>query len=596
MIDTLDRQVNGSRSDGSTYVDDPDELYACNLVRELFYRARDARRSLLARWRSNYKVLNNRVWGPRADPWTPAPEIAEIWPVVASLVAWETDQRPVLQCLPSALPFSPYADHFSFLADDMNTILAANFSSYFLDAEISKALWDVHTYGIGYFKTAWEPWLADGLGDTVFRRVDPFTIYPDPYARSMDQMNYIIEAKPMTLDDVERAWPGSMKRIASGWQEETDEAPHRLDASVSSYGPRVNYGPLSPATTMRAVSSARGSHSIQDSIMVTVLEAWVRFYEVLEDEDDPDSTSVIETWRCIVVCGNCILMDEEGMDINAFPHHPYDRLVMYDTGEWYGPCLVEFLASPQESINRIIASIEQNLMLMGDPMFVEDPRAKSSSQRLTNKPGTRVKARLDQVKWLDPPQMNPQIAVQLLQYFDSKIETISGMSAIIRGFSPSGRNAQGVLDSVQDAAFVRIRASLRELERALRGVGQKMMANIAEFYTEPRIVSIAGNDMQRAIALKSNHFYVPDARTSDQIPMRFNLLADAGSQLPTSREARGAEAERMFALGIIDVIEVLKAKQWPNYPQVASRVMQQQAVAGTLGSPPGARQRAGRST
>jgi hypothetical protein len=78
--------------------------------------------------------------------------------------------------------------------------------------------------------------------------------------------------------------------------------------------------------------------------------------------------------------------------------------------------------------------------------------------------------------------------------------------------------------------------------------------------------------------------------------LRFTVVADAGSQLPTSRQARAAEAERLFALGAIDALELLKAKQWPNHAVVAKRIMEQQAQAGVLGQPPGARQRAGRNT
>jgi hypothetical protein len=72
--------------------------------------------------------------------------------------------------------------------------------------------------------------------------------------------------------------------------------------------------------------------------------------------------------------------------------------------------------------------------------------------------------------------------------------------------------------------------------------------------------------------------------------MRFQVMADAGSEHPTSRGARQSQAERLFAMGAIDEIEVLKAEKWPNWREVATRVLEMKAQAGALGQPPGKRQ------
>jgi hypothetical protein len=596
-LDLLQDVAHGARAvagDSSEH-----DLRIANLVQQLYGRALMARRPLIQQWKKNYRVLNNKMWGPRAESWMPAPEIAEIWPTVASMTSWMTDQRPVLQVTPSAIPFSDYADFYQQLANDMNALLTASFIENSLDAEVFRGLWDVATYGIGYFKTTWEPWLADGLGDSVFRRVDPFNIYPDPNARNMAELAYIIEAKLMPLYDVERAYPGARQKLGTNApQGDQDHSPHKLDPNGGSpdrSAPDLSRNLPNFDTTKTAQRGANGA--VAEAPMVLVLECWIRGFRTEDIKDskgrDTGETKVFDEWRCIVTCGSKVLLDTDASELNAYNTHPYDRLVLFDTGEWYGPCLVEFLASPQESINRILASVEQNIMLMGNPQLVESPRSTSRNKRLTNRPGQRIEAEPNTVAWMNPPQMQPQIAVQLMQFYQSKIESISGLSAMVRGFSSNGRNSTGVMDSLQDAAFVRIRASLRELERALRGCCAKMCANIAEFYTEPRLLSLLGPDGDRTSrALRARHFYIIDnSEEGERIPMRFNLLADAGSQLPTSKQARSADAERLYAMGAIDGLEVLKAKQWPNYGIVAKRVMEQQAIAGQLGQPPGARQR-----
>lgn len=511
-----------------------------------------------------------------------------IWPVIASLVAWMTDQRPNIEVTSSAVPFGPLDDLYAGAAQDMNAVMASIMAEYQLDAEINKSLWDVMTYGVGYFSTVWEPWLADGLGDTVFRRVDPFTVYPDPWARSPKDLNFVIVARAMTVDDLDRAFPGAGSAVNEGWIEDSDEAPHRLDAALPAGGPRANLAPLAPATVARYGRTDR-KVSI-DSPIVTVLECWIRSHR---HEKQGKVTKTTESWRVMVVCGNRVLMDEDGFDVSGHGQQPIDRMTMFDTGEWYGPSLVDLLAPLQSNINRELGNLAWNIALMGNPILLEGAGAQERGRRISNRPGQRISVRNPQdVAWLAPPQIHPQMAVELISYYESKIESISGMSAIVRGFSPSGRNSQGTLDQVQDAAFVRVRATLRELERALRGVGSKMVANIGELYTEPRVISVVGPDGQRTTKLlRSRHFYRSINDTGDPMPLRFNLQADAGSQLPTSRQARGAEAANLYALGAIDVLELLKAKQWPNWSVVAKRVMEQQAQAGTLGTGPGARQR-----
>jgi hypothetical protein len=574
------------------------ERATVQMVRDLFYKARDARRPMIREWKRWYKTLNNKSWGPGATGGEPNGDIPQMWPVAASLVAWMTDQRPILQTMAGGTPFSPHNDLWDAIAKDMNAVLESQFITYDEDAEITRMLWDVVTYGIGWTRTDWKASLGDGLGDTTFRRLDPFTIYPDPFARSPKDMEHVIEAKIMTLAQLDRAWPGAAKRLGmSSFVEDIDESPHMLDQSISSTSPRASLAPITAGGSGSYVWSSRGGagdQQMRDEPVFTVLECWVRGHET-KPTDDPDVVQVIETWTCYVVVGNVLLFEGKAEDVSGHREHPYDRCVLFDTGEMYGPSLVDFMSGPQASINRIIGAIERNAILHGNPIMAESPKSQSRHQRKSNRPGQIVSARPDEIGWVQPPQMHPQMSVSLIQYFESKIEAISGMTAIVRGFMANGRNSQGVMDSVQDAAFVRIRATLRELERTLRGITAKKVATIAEFYTEPRFMVLLGTDGQHTRrALRSKHFYAPQGMEGKVFPLRFVVLADAGSQLPTSKQARSAEADTLYALGAIDVLELLKAKQWPNYANVAKRVMDMQAQAGMMAglTAPGKRERA----
>lgn len=586
-VEVLNKIVHGPQNDANPRPDTDVMHPVPTLVSELFRRARDARRDLLVQWKRNYRTMHNRDWRPGASPWDEAsnPGVNQVYPVVASCTAWMTDQRPNLEVEASAEAYSEYWEFYNQLSRHMNVALQANFQNNLISAEISRVLWDVKQYGVGYFKTVWEPWLADGMGDVVPRRVDPFTIYPDPHARSPDQLTYIVEAKTMTVAEADRTWPGAARLIeTAGFLEETDEAPHRLDTTTDPRKPRAALTHIHDATGAPIAGATpdnydrRGHHRLRvsDSPVITVLEAYVRGYRV-EATDDDDVSKVWDDWRCIVVTGNVVLLDKPCDDVNSWGGQPYDRVVDKDMGEWYGPCLVEQLAPIQRLINFLIGSIVRNIYLMGNPVLKEDPSSATRNKRFTNRPGQRVQGH--GVEWLQPPQMQAQIAMPLVEFLKGEIENISGLSAMVRGFAPSGRNAQGVLDSVQDAAFVRVRESLRELERSLRSVTSKMASAIAEFYTEARKMSLIGPDGQRFhLALNSRHFYIDDDEAGERVPLRFSIVASAGSELPTSKQARSAEAKHLFAENAIDRFELLKAIDWPNYALVAQRMAEQDAM------------------
>jgi hypothetical protein len=165
----------------------------------------------------------------------------------------------------------------------------------------------------------------------------------------------------------------------------------------------------------------------------------------------------------------------------------------------------------------------------------------------------------------------PNDVQELVGFYIAEMERISGLSGVVRGFSPTGRNAQGVIDSVAESAFVRIRLGLRNLERALSAAGNLVANLVVENYSLPRVMSIVGQDGERSmLALRARHFFIPNEEGAD--PMRFSLFVRAGSAMPISRAARIAEAETLFAMGALDAQAVLEAHDYPNREQVLQRL------------------------
>jgi len=546
-------------------------------------------------WVRNYEMTHNRTWSEHRAPHLPSPSPAEIWPIVNAITAWESDSSPAFDVLPAADPNSDtYAAQYR-IAQDLRTALRAAQHNCGYDEQIQRFLWDGNLYGTGILKTLWDQSMHMGMGDAVIRRIDPFHFYPDPDATSIDDAQFIIEAQEVNDDQLESRFPGALKVVGtSAGVGEQDRSPS-LTGEPKGTAPKANPGPMGGVANEGYGLPGQGRSSKIDrpidSERHLILECWWRRV-----------TPVGQRWWVTISCGNAVLLEVLATDLWGHGDQPYERWVPVDTGEFWGMSLVTLLYPLQRSLNRMLAAMEHNIDLAGNPIMLEDVGAGTQRTRITNKPGTRMSKNSGrEVRWLDPPRMQPSEVMQLVQFYVGEMERISGLSAIVRGATPTGRNSEGVMGSLQEAAFVRIRMALRNLEFTLRRLGNKTAANIAEFYDKERVISFLGPSGERMISsLHGKHFYVPDRDSDTPSPIRFALHVQAGSTLPTSRQARSADADTLFAMGAIDEEAVLIAHEFPNWPDVVARVREQKAAMAAQGEDPsqmgpGARAAAGRT-
>jgi len=553
-------------------------------VMDLFQRARDRRRHIVNAWRTFYAATHDRHWSLHRASYMPKVEVPEIFPILDALVAWMTDKAPTFDAAPLVDPLNPWYETMARLADDLTTTMKATWQVDKIDRDIEMLAWDGLIYGVGYLKTTWDRSAFKGYGNAVMRRVDPFAIYPDPDATSDHDLNYIIEARTISAQELERRFPGSLDRINDNlFTLDVDRQPTKIDQSSRDQPAKANPGAMSPSTSPSYGLPGQGRVSVTDDPGVTLLEAWLR---VPCEDPESDDQAPYDCWRYVAVASNRVVFDSMADDMWSHGRHPYDRYVPMETGEWYGKSMVEMLMPAQRSINRILAATEHNIDLMGNPIMVDDSRSGISRTKVTNKPGERLTTNPgSSPQWLTPPQMHPQISSDLVRFLIGEMERISGLSAVVRGASPTGRNAQGVIDAVQEAAFVRIRKMLRNLGMVIGAGGEKAASMIVEFYDAPRIVQLVGPEGDKtALMLRNNHFYDPSSQ--GRVPGRFQILIDAGDSLNVSRGQRIAEADALYAMGAIDIEAVLEVHDFPNWYRVVDRVREQQAAQGTLGAPP----------
>lgn len=565
-------------------------------LRSLYQQARAKRRNRIDKWQRAYRLVHNMAWSPLREAWLPAPSASEIFPILAALCGWMTDNKPGFDLIPAMPPGTPIAFSLSQVADDLKTVLDACWTNYDWDGELEKVLWDAQIYGTGFMKAIWNPALADGLGDASTIRVDPFCMFPDPAAHSFDDANYIIEARRMSMQELDRRFPGSAKKLIDGEVPSGESLDQRDDPmTYNRFTPMANTGAISPVT---APSWGLPGEGAKEKALwadgVVVYECWLREHKATPAKGKQPARMVDE-WRLVMMVGNMILVDAPAKALYGHGQHPYSRFVLQEFGEFWGISLVDHLAPLQVSLNRLLAAVQSNAELIGNPILMDNASSGVSRTKVINRPGQRLTTNGGQppansVAWLSPPGI-PDYIMSQIAWLQGEMERVSGLSSIVKGNEPNGRPAEGVMDSVAESAFVRIRSSLRSLERVLRDQGRKLASLIAENYTEPRLVSIVGENGENTyLQINKEHFYARDLDQEAPAPFRFTVLVGAGGNSPISREKRQADAMRLFALGALDQIALLDAFDYPNRQQIVQRVQSLQA-SGQF-QPPGARQRA----
>ncbi len=564
----------------------PEESRTVQGIHQLFLAAKQHRNALLPRWNECYRMLTNRHWAPgsRAD-WMPFPQIPEIFPIIRTLVAWQMDTRFRTTISPASVPHSDLTAYFTGIAKDLEYVLDASWHANIEERQWGMVCWDGLVYGCGFAKTSWEHELAGGLGDAMARHVSPFHLYPDPRATSLDDAYYIIEARRMTLQELDERFPGAARAFShtGGLTIDIDEPPSILDLMGGrARRDGLNPGALSPSTSTRYARVPNPGIPNLDMPETTVLECWLKEH-TYRDVVDPHSNAVVKraqtSWRVVVVANNRVLLDEPAENIWTHGTHPYSRYQPIDfNAEFWGISMVELLISPQKCLNRILAAIQHNLELAGSPIWL-DENGNLANMPVTNKPGQRIPINRGDARtgWLSPPPINAG-AQQMVDFILKRMEVISGINAILKGTSPAGRPAQGAVDQIQESSHVGIRSMLRQMEYALRDSSVKKAALIVENYTQPRIVSIAGpQNGDKFRALRARHFLIPSSNGA--VPLQYQLHVDAGSRHHVSRQMRENRAVQLFAMELIDELAALEEIDFPNFQLVAQRVQERKQAA-----------------
>jgi hypothetical protein len=567
-----------------------DDFMLTEKLAQMYELARTEKKKYQANWRRNYLLTTNRQYSlDTQSPWTPNVTDSEIFPILSARIAWMTDQKVKPTVAPAALPGDPWAQHLQTLSDHLEMLFESEHKNQGWDREITLMLWDSGQFGAGVGKCVWDSGLDEGLGNVAFKHVDVWNFYPDPNARDLEQCTYMFEVEKLTFDQIQRRFPNAdveAVRAAYLYGDRGNDVVRPSQSSSSSY-PMAMPGNLPGSTSTTWGLPGQSSRSTDQILAegVNVYTCWMLDY--WEEEREPNDPKhgetervVYDEWRCVVYTANVVLFDELATDLWENSRHPYVRYVDEEMGEFWSTPIVSHLAPCQVAINRLLASLQGNIELVGNPIFLDVKGSGLERTSIVNRPGLRLSMdqRMAQQQgskpmWLEPPKMQTEVQ-GLIQFWIDRMENISGLSGPQKGQAPKDRQAAQTQQAAQEAGFVRIRSSVRNMEHTLSEAYRLLAHLIIQNFDVPRTVAIVGPDGQNsALLLASKHFYSPSIHGT-VAPMKFSLIVSAGADNPTSRQARIAEADALFALQAIDRPALLEQHAFPHWQSIDNRMTQ----------------------
>lgn len=398
--------------------------------------------------------------------------VNKILPTVQNRLARLTKRRPKFQVRPNS---NQQEDRdASVLA---NQILDMVWEKEEMATKVIELIMWAQETGHAYLKCNWDPSMGKQIinpetgeteyeGDIRIDVVSPFEIFPDPLAKSFRDIQWIVQAKVRRLDYFKTHYP---ERGGEVKEEET----WLLSAQ---YENRIN--------------SLAGTYSNGSGINMNVKHSAIEmiYYE--------KRSSKHPNGRMIVVANGVTLEDKE-LPCGEIPFVKFDDILV--AGKYYSESLITHLVPIQDQYNRVITRRSQwvNKMLCGKYMAARG--AELTQESLNDQNGEVLEytpvPNAAPPSPMDIPQI-PAYAYKEEESLDMQFGEISGINEVSKGQLPSSTLSAIGMQFLSEQDDTRIGIVARRHELGMAQFGRIILLFIEKYYKTPRILKIAGQNMQ----------------------------------------------------------------------------------------------------
>ena len=297
--------------------------------------------------------------------------------------------------------------------------------------------------------------------------VNPFNLYPDPLATSVEDAEYIIYATYEHENKLKKRYPEYADKIDGG---------------------DIKYEEL--------VNSRNENARITNQILL--LEVWCRDYTTVEYEEVDKNGEKTKKKKFKYPKGRVIICAPELELVFEDKENPYESgrfpfFIFKNTNvpfKFWGEGEVKYLLSPQQAVNDLSNQVIDNAKHTANMQWIIDKNAGIPKGELTNRPGLIIRKNPGAEVRRDSPPSMPMYVSEMITRNEQAIEVISGVHDITRGQTPTGIESASAIQALQEAANQRIRLKITLLEETLSDMGNEWLSRMKQFWKSNRVIPV----------------------------------------------------------------------------------------------------------
>lgn len=432
------------------------------------------------------------------------------------------------------------------LQDDVTDYLQAYHYARDIRSSLALALKDAVILGTGALKVYYDP-TFEGQGDVRVSWQDPYSIFPDPQADSLDKCSFVAILNEYSEALAKELFPGDTKDKPSPYK-------------------RINLEAADRANVDSETSGAVGK-------------------------------PLVELWEVYHDFGRKLTIYTGDQELYSGPNPLGQRwpLALFwpdrDARKIWGASEIEQLKDPQNDINLLRLRFNIAARLGANPQVVV---IGTPDTEVSNKPGEVYKFTDPEgkIEWRKPPDL-PNDLWNMMQMNREALDVISGVHNVTRGQRPVGVQAGVAIQALQEAALTRPREIAKTISSALETVWQLVLECMQANYTDDRQLSyISGEGPQtgrvrvadltepappEGILTRFTRFI--RGENGELVTKMLQVKVQAAGDLPLSQAQRADQAVRLSTVqfspnSAIDRRALLEEVNFPNRQDVAERMEQ----------------------
>lgn len=297
--------------------------------------------------------------------------------------------------------------------------------------------------------------------------VNPFNLYPDPLATSVEDAEYIIYATYEHENKLKKRYP---------------EYSDKIDGGDIKYEELANFK----------------NENARITNQILLLEVWCRDYTTIEYEEIDKNGEKTKKKKFKYPKGRVIICAPELELVFEDKENPYESgrfpfFIFKNTNvpfKFWGEGEVKYLLSPQQAVNDLSNQVIDNAKHTANMQWIIDKNAGIPKGELTNRPGLIIRKNPGAEVRRDSPPSMPMYVSEMITRNEQAIEVISGVHDITRGQTPTGIESASAIQALQEAANQRIRLKITLLEETLSDMGNEWLSRMKQFWKSNRVIPV----------------------------------------------------------------------------------------------------------